>query len=302
MSVQQLSAHARRAQDIAFTLDVAKTTGDLQGIGKYLPESASTALCKISDHTRIVCGHHGTRILKVAYQGPCPCTLWCEECARSKRTIVRRSSEISEGRWPRGAEDPYVCGACEAPMPCGLDFEPLQVDTVTRMANGVKDVLGEVHLLLVESESQDPVEGIGVDAANAERARRNQDETPKKKKRDLEWFRKRAQEELGDDASEEDVDARAEEDFAAHEEKKAETRAKTLAKKRALERVGQLEEQLRDTVAKLARSERLLRAALEKGHEKQAWDREEIKEELEAEDDLYAERDLTMEDLEGTVA
>jgi hypothetical protein len=284
--MQRLSAQARRDQDVAWSMALAKTNGDLQGIGKYLPQPAATALHKVSDVVNIVCGNpkHGTVLLKErAFQGPCPCALWCEECARGKVNIVCRASEISTTRGRRAAEDPYVCGACEAPVPCGLDFVPFQVGEATRITNGVKDVLDEVHLLLVNNE--DPVEGIGADAADAERARRNP------KKYTLEWFHDKAREDLGDEASEEDVSAQAEEDFAAHAEKKAEAKAKAQAKKRALERVGQLQEQLRDTQTKLARSERLFEAALALGAEKRLWDRAAVKQELEAEDALFPDDD-----------
>jgi hypothetical protein len=289
MSVQQLSASAARAQDVAFGLHFAKASGDCQAIAKYLPQAAANAMCKFSKVSTIVCGHHGTRILlQRAFQGPCPCTLWCEECAESKRFVVRRASELAEGPWPEGAEDPYVCGACETAMPCGHDFVPLEVSTATRMASGVRDVLDEVHLLLVDSEQQDPVDGIGVDAANAERARRN---GQRSSKRDIEWFREKAREDLGDDASEEDVSAHAEEALAAHEEKKAAAKEKALSKKRDLARVPELEAQLRDTTAKLARSERLYNAALTRGHEIKAWNRGALRQELEAIEELFGDED-----------
>jgi len=267
-------ARAQAANERAFGLTVHKLKSWAEDLAQVLPQPVADGLFIASKAASITCPKHIVELTFEnggAWQGNCPCRVWCKLCAECPTNMCALASERNLLARGRDAEDYYVCYNCEAEVDDPRTFTPMRVDQLLHVRNSVTSAMEAVHKAVCAAGT-DEIDGVRVEAppapaappappAPAAPAAPAAPPAPpaapaappaaeKKKgpaqgggRRTITYYAEKARAELGSEAAEDEVQALAKVEKAAYEKTLADKRKGIAddkkASKRAIEAEGE---------------------------------------------------------------
>ena len=280
------------AQERGYGVIVAKANGQLAKFAEFVPKEYVDGLGKIAGLARSTCcPRHGAKLITFenggAWQGPCPCRVWCIECAKCPSSMGVLASERGLLDKSRSTQDYHVCYNCDQKIDDPRDFTPLKVDQLLHVTNGLTTAIDTMHEAAC-AVGTDEIDGIRDDPAADPPAadpptvdpppppvqETPPEVAPPKKKgpaqgggrRELPYFEEQARLALGRQADPEIVAMRAAADKAAYEKKLADKRKARADDKTTLKRARETEQELESERADRAKCQKMLDYVLDKCH------------------------------------
>ena len=287
------NAREQAAQERGYGVIVAKTNGQMAKFAEFVPKEYVDGLSTIAGLARTCCPKHGAKLITFenggAWQGPCPCRVWCFECSKYPAGMGILASERGLLAKGRGVQDYHVCYNCEAEIDDPSDFTPLKVDQLLHVTDGVNTAIDALHEAACAAGADEidgvrdeptvdppapPAPPVQPDPPAPPVQETPPEVAPPKKKgpsqgggrRELPYFEEQARLSLGRQADPEMVTSRAAVDKAAYEKKLADKRKARADDKDTLKRARETEQELESERADRAKFQKMLDYVLDKCH------------------------------------
>jgi hypothetical protein len=280
------------AQERGYGVIIAKIHGKVDKFAEHIPKEYADGLGKIAKTVVTCCPGHPAKTITFenggAWQGPCPCRVWCAECAKYPTSMGVLASERGLLAKGRDAKDYHVCFNCEAQIDDPRGFTPLKVDQLLHVTDAVNTTIDALHEASCAAGA-DAIDGVRDEPAvespvqqppappaeepPAPPVEEPPVAPPKKKgpaqgggRRDLSYFEQQSRAHYGRQAPMAMVSAHAATEKAAYEKKLADGRKKRQDDKDTLKRARETKEELEAERADRAKFQKMLDFVLDKCH------------------------------------